>query len=166
MKYEVLIDGHPHQVELERADKGYACIVDGESFALDVAMTARDVLSIIHNGRNYEAKREYSLLGETHVIMGSERFLAEVRDPRSLRSRRAAAGAEAGPAKILAPMPGKIVRVLVAEGDPVEAGQGILVVEAMKMQNELKAPRAGRVTSVAVKTGDGVNAGTVLATVD
>ncbi len=166
MKYEVLIDGHPHQVELERADKGYECTVDGESFVLDVAMTARDVLSIIHNGRNYEAKREYSLMGETHIIIGSERFFAEVRDPRSLRSRRAAAGAQAGPAKILAPMPGKVVRLIAAEGDEVEAGQGIVVVEAMKMQNEIKTTKKGKVTRIAVKKASTVSAGDLLAIVE
>ncbi len=162
MKYEVLINGHSHQIDLERADKGYHATVDGEQFSLDVAMTARDVLSIIHEGRNYEAKREYSLMGETHLIVGSERFLAEVRDPRSLRSRRAAAGHEAGPAKILAPMPGKIVRLIAAEGDVVEAGQGLVVVEAMKMQNEIKAPKGGKVTKIAVKEASAVNAGDLL----
>ena len=146
--------------------RAYECTVDGETFALDVAMTARDVLSIIHNGRNYEAKREYSLMGETHIIVGSERFSAEVRDPRSLRSRRAAAGAEAGPAKILAPMPGKIVRLLVAEGDQVEAGQGLVVVEAMKMQNEIKATKNGKVTRIAVGEASAVNAGDLLAIVE
>jgi biotin carboxyl carrier protein len=166
MKYEVLIDGHLHQVELERAPQGYECTVDGEAFTLDVAMTARDVLSILHNGRNYEAKREYSLLGETHIIVGSERFAAEVRDPRSLRSRRAAAGHEAGPAKILAPMPGKIVRVIAAEGDEVEAGQGLVVVEAMKMQNEIKSTKKGTVTKIAVKENSAVNAGDLLAIVE
>ncbi len=166
MKYEVLIDGNLHQIELERADKGYQCLVDGEPFALNVVMTARDVLSIIHEGRHYEAKREYSLLGETHIIVGSERFRAEVRDPRSLRSRRAAAGAEAGPAKIIAPMPGKIVRLLVAEGEEVEAGQGLVVVEAMKMQNEIKATKKGKVTKIAVKEASAVNAGDLLAIVE
>ena len=166
MKYEVLIDGHSHQVELERADKGYQCTVDGEPFALDVVMTARDVLSIIHDGRHYEAKREYSLLGETHIIIGSERFAAEVRDPRSLRSRRAAAGVEAGPARIIAPMPGKIVRLIAAEGDEVEAGQGLVVVEAMKMQNEIKATKKGKLTKIAVKEGSAVNAGDLLAIVE
>ena len=166
MKYEVLIDGHSHQIELERVSNGYEATVDGEVFALDVAMTARDVLSIIHNGRNYEAKREYSLLGETHILMGSERFAVEVRDPRSLRSRRAATGQEAGPAKILAPMPGKIIRVLAAEGGEVEAGQGLVVVEAMKMQNEIKATKKGRVTRIAVKEGSAVNAGDLLAIVE
>jgi biotin carboxyl carrier protein len=166
MKYEVLIDGHSHQIELERVTNGYEATVDGEAFALDVAMTARDVLSIIHNGRNYETKREYSQLGETHIIVGSERFLAEVRDPRSLRSRRAAAGHEAGPAKILAPMPGKIVRVIAAEGDEVEAGQGLVVVEAMKMQNEIKATKKGKVTKIAVTENSAVNAGDLLAIVE
>jgi biotin carboxyl carrier protein len=166
MKYEILIDGHSHQVELERADKGYQCTVDGEPFALNVVMTARDVLSIIHDGRHYEAKREYSLLGETHIIVGSERFAAEVRDPRSLRSRRAAAGVEAGPARIIAPMPGKIVRLIAAEGDEVEAGQGLVVVEAMKMQNEIKATKKGKLTKIAVKENSAVNAGDLLAIVE
>ena len=166
MKYEVLIDGHLHQVELERADKGYECTVDGEPFTLDVVMTARDVLSIIHGGRNYEAKREYSLMGETHIIIGSERFAAEVRDPRSLRSRRAAAGTEAGPAKIIAPMPGKVVRIIAAEGDEVEAGQGLVVVEAMKMQNEIKSAKKGKVTKIAVHEASAVNAGDILAIVE
>ncbi len=166
MKYEVLIDGNLHQVELERADKGYQCKVDDEPFALNVVMTARDVLSIIHEGRHYEAKREYSLLGETHVIIGSERFAAEVRDPRSLRSRRAAAGAIAGPAKIVAPMPGKIVRVIASEGDEVEVGDGLLVVEAMKMQNEIKATKKGKITTLAVKEGFAVSAGELLAIVE
>ena len=166
MKYEVLIDGHPHQVELERAEQGYDCKVDGEAYELNVVMTARDVLSIIHKGRQYEAKREYSLMGDLHLIVGSERFAVEVRDPRSLRSRRAAAGHEAGPAKILAPMPGKIIRLLAIEGDEVEAGQGLVVVEAMKMQNEIKASKKGKVTRIAVKEGSAVNAGDLLAIVE
>jgi biotin carboxyl carrier protein len=166
MKYEILIDGHPHQVHLERSDKGYDCTVDGEVFNLDVVMTARDVLSIVHQGRQYEAKREYSLMGETHIIVGSERFAAEVRDPRSLRSRRAAAGGEAGPSKITAPMPGKIIRVVVSEGDEVEAGQPLVVVEAMKMQNEIKATKKGKVVKIAVKEASAVNAGDLLAIVE
>jgi biotin carboxyl carrier protein len=166
MKYEILIDGHPHQVHLERSAQGYDCTVDGEVFNLDVVMTARDVLSIVHQGRQYEAKREYSLMGETHIIIGSERFAAEVRDPRSLRSRRAASGGESGPSKIKAPMPGKIVRVVVAEGDEVEAGQPLVVVEAMKMQNEIKATKKGKVTKIAVKEASAVNAGDLLAIVE
>jgi biotin carboxyl carrier protein len=166
MKYDVLIEGNSHQVEMERTEKGFDCLVDGEAFSLDIVMTARDVLSILHNGHHYEAKREYSQLGETHIIVGSERFAAEVRDPRSLRSRRVAAGADAGPAKIFAPMPGIVIRLLVHQGDEVEAGQGVAVVEAMKMQNELKSSKKGRVTKVAVKAGAAVNAGDLLVIVE
>jgi biotin carboxyl carrier protein len=166
MKYEVLIEGNLHQVEIERTEMGFDCNVDGEAFSLDVVMTARDVLSILHNGHNYEAKREYSQLGETHIIVGSERFAAEVRDPRSLRSRRAAAGVEAGPAKIIAPMAGIVIRLLVKQGDEVEAGQGVAVVEAMKMQNELKSSKKGKVTRIAVKEAAAVNAGDLLAIVE
>jgi biotin carboxyl carrier protein len=166
MKYEVLIEGNPHRVEMKRTEKGFDCIVDDEPYSLDVVMTARDVLSILHNGRNYEAKREYSLQGETHIIVGSERFATEVRDPRSLRSRRAAAGGEAGPAKITAPMPGMVIRLLVDEGDEVEAGQGLAVVEAMKMQNEIRSSKKGKVTRIAVKEAAAVNTGDLLAIVE
>ncbi|HVV46038.1 MAG TPA: biotin/lipoyl-containing protein, partial [Bryobacteraceae bacterium] len=72
----------------------------------------------------------------------------------------------AGRASIAAAMPGKIVRILVSVGDEVAAGQGILVVEAMKMQNELKAPKDGRVTAIEVRENDSVNAGAVLATIE
>jgi biotin carboxyl carrier protein len=166
MKFEVLIEGNPQQVEMERTEKGFDCIVDGETFSLDVVMTARDVLSILHNGRHYEAKREYSLLGETYIIVGSERFATEVRDPRSLRSHRAAAGAEAGPVKIIAPMSGIVIRLLVSKGDEVEAGQGLAVVEAMKMQNEIVSTKKGKVTRIAVKEAATVNAGELLAIVE
>lgn len=166
MKYEVLVDGLSHLIDIERVEKGYQATVDAEAFSLDVAMTARDVLSIIHNGRHYEAKREYSLMGEMHVIVGSERFDVEVRDPRSLRSRRAAAGQESGPAKITAPMPGKVVRVLASVGDEVEAGQGVIVVEAMKMQNEIKSPKKGKVTKIAATESSLVNAGDLLAMIE
>src|SRR4051812_35881802 len=126
MIFEVLIEGKPHKVELEQKGNLWNCRVDDKELTLDASMTARDVLSILVDGKAYEVKREYSLSGETHVIIGSERFSAEVRDPRSLRSRRGAAGHGEGPQKIAAPMPGKVVRIMVAEGAEVEAGQGIL----------------------------------------
>lgn len=166
MIYEVSIDGTPHKVELERRGDQWRCQVDGHAYELDAAFTARDVLSILVGGKAYEVKREYSLTGETHVIIGSERFEAEVRDPRSLRSRRAAAGVGEGPQKIAAPMPGKVVRIMAPEKTEVEAGQGILVMEAMKMQNEIKSPKKGVVTKIAVAEGANVNAGDVMAIVE
>ena len=88
-----------------------------------------------------------------------------LRDPRALLNRRAA-GAGSGRQSIAAPMPGKIVRVLVAVGDAVEAGQGLIVVEAMKMQNEMKAPRAGVIVEVKVAPGATVTAGDPLVVIE
>jgi len=98
------------------------------------------------------------------IVIDGYRFEMEVRDPRRWSRKDAARGAD-GLETVAAPMPGKIVRVLVAPGDEVEAGQGLLVVEAMKMQNEMKASRAGRILSVTVKAGATVAAGEVLATI-
>ena len=166
MKYEVLIDGHAYQVSVDRTTMGYSCTVDGEPFELDVAPVARDVLSILHDGRSYEARREGSPTGESHVLVGGRRFRAELRDPRSLRSRRASLGAVAGPVGIHAPMPGKVIRLLAAAGDEVESGQGLLVVEAMKMQNEIRSTKKGKVVRMAVQEASAVNAGDLLAIIE
>ena len=105
------------------------------------------------------------MANDLHLWVGSTRFTAEVRDPRSLRGR-ARAGDDHGPRKITASMPGKVVRLLVREGDEVEAGAGVAVVEAMKMQNEIKSPKKGIVQKILVSEGAAVNAGDVLAIVE
>ena len=87
-------------------------------------------------------------------------------DPRRLRSGQNAGGPHHGVAQIVAPMPGKVVKVQVEAGATVEKGAGVVVVEAMKMQNEMKSPRTGTVVSINVKPGDTVNAGDVLAVLD
>ncbi|MGA2960732.1 MAG: biotin/lipoyl-containing protein [Candidatus Korobacteraceae bacterium] len=166
MTYDVIIDGTQHRVEIEPQGESWRCRVDGQEILVDAAFTARDVISLLVNHRAHEIKREYSMLGDTHIIIGSERFEAEVRDPRSLRSRRASAGVGEGPQKILAPMPGKVVRLMVAEKNEVEAGQGILVVEAMKMQNEIKSPKKGVVQKIMVAEGSRVNPGDTMAIVE
>jgi len=97
--------------------------------------------------------------------VGSVRFAAEVRDPRSFRGRVRVAD-DHGPKKLLAPMPGRVVRVLVSQGAEVEAGTGVLVVEAMKMQNEVKSPKKGTVQKILAAEGAAVNAGDVLAIVE
>ena len=118
------------------------------------------VYSVLADGASYEVR-----VDAAEVTVGSRRFAYELEDPRQWkRSGDAAAGH--GRAAILAPMPGKVVRILAAAGDEVEAGQGIVVVEAMKMQNEMKAPRAGRVAAIQVKENDSVVAGAVLAIID
>ncbi len=165
MQYDVIIDGKSFRMELTRTAGGWQCRLDGRTFAVDAVLTRPDVLSILLDGKSYEVKRERTP-GDTRVVVGSTRYAAEVRDPRSLRNRRAHAGFGEGPQKLVAPMPGKIVRVLLPEKSPVAAGQGVLVIEAMKMQNELKSPKQGVVQQILTREGAAVGAGEVLAIVD
>jgi biotin carboxyl carrier protein len=166
MTYDVVVDGKTHRLELTKGETTWLCKVDDQEIEVDAALTARDVLSVLVGGKAYEVKRERSLQGELHMVIGSARYAVEVQDPRSLRARRAAAGSEAGPQKVTAPMPGKIVRILVAEKDEVKAGQGIIVMEAMKMQNELKSPKDGRVQKITTSEGSTVNPGDTLAVIE
>ena len=166
MIYDVVINGNTHRVELNKNEHTWVCKVDDTMMEIDAAFTARDVISILLGGKAYEVKRERALSGETHMIVGSARYSSEVQDPRSLKTRRAKGGFEEGPQKLTAPMPGKIVRILVAEKGEVEAGQGVIVVEAMKMQNELKSPKKGVVSKVLVAEGATVNAGEALVIIE
>jgi biotin carboxyl carrier protein len=166
MTYDIIVDGKTHRVEVSRGEKLWSCNVDGQEMEVDAALTARDVLSVLLGGKAYEIKRERSLQGELHIVIGSARYAVDVQDPRSLRTRRAVAGADAGPQKIKAAMPGKIVRILVNEHDEVKAGDGVIVMEAMKMQNEVKSPKDGKVQKILTAEGSTVNAGDTLAIIE
>jgi biotin carboxyl carrier protein len=126
----------------------------------DIFEVEPGVYSVIDGMTSWEVR-----VAGSEITIGEHHFLFEIDDPRQWKRSRHAADTK-GRASIAAAMPGKIVRVLVAVGDEVAAGQGIMVVEAMKMQNELKAPRDGRVTAIEVKESDSVNAGAVLATIE
>lgn len=172
MTYDITItDGGgqatTHRVELRRSEDGLAwlCRVDGEPFAFDSAAAEADILSLLVGGQAYEVRRDGNG-ADMAVIVSGRRFAAEVTDPRSLRGRRAKAGSTDGPKKITAPMPGKVVRIVKPEGAEVEAGEGVIVIEAMKMQNELKAPKAGKVGKLLVGEGGAVNAGDTLAIIE
>jgi biotin carboxyl carrier protein len=125
----------------------------------DIVEVEPGVYSVIDGLSSWEVR-----VARNEIAIAGHRFPLAIDDPRQWKRSTHAAGAR-GRASIDAAMPGKIVRILVAVGDEVVAGQGIIVVEAMKMQNELKAPRNGRVTAIEVKENDSVNAGAVLATI-
>jgi len=164
MTYDVTIDGQNYKLELNRVDGRWNCSVDGKAVDVDAVLARPDVISLRIGNAAYEVKSER--IGEdVHIWVGSTRFAAEVRDPRSLRGRGRAHD-DRGPRKIVAPMPGKVVRILAAEGDEVEIGSGVAVVEAMKMQNEIKSPKKGKVQKILVEQGAAVNAGEVLAIVE
>lgn len=165
MIYEVTIDGKNYRLDLSRAEGRWQCRLDGREVDMDAVLTRRDVLSVLIDSKAYEIKREITPT-DMHLWVGSARYAAELRDPRSLRGRKGADADAQGPKKLVAPMPGKVVRVLAQEKDEVEAGQGVVVVEAMKMQNEIRSPKKGVMRKMLATEGANVNAGDVLAIVE
>lgn len=164
MLYDVTIDGKNYRLDLNRAGGGWSCRLDGREVRVDAILARADVLSLRIGNLAYEIKLE-RVASDWHLWVGSRRFAMEVRDPRSLRGRTRTAD-DHGPKKIVAPMPGKVVRLLVREGDEVEPRAGVAVVEAMKMQNEIKSPKKGTVQKILVGEGAAVNAGDVLAIIE
>jgi len=166
MKCELEIEGSVRSVEIVSADgatNGSICAhVDGREIEADVAQIARDIFSILLEGRPIEVRIEPAANGLV-AHAGDRQFHVRIADPREWRRGRAGAAELAGRQQVTAPMPGKIVRVLVAAGGTVQAGQGLLVVEAMKMQNEIVAPKSGTLEKVLVREGQTVNAGELLA---
>jgi biotin carboxyl carrier protein len=122
------------------------------------------VYSLLNKERAVEARVTAGPEGWI-VELGGHRITVEVEDPRELSNRAKGFGAE-GRQSVRSPMPGKVVRVLVEEGSIVEEGQGLVVVEAMKMQNEMKAPKSGKVIALAARAGASVTAGEVLVTLE
>jgi len=165
MIYQVTLNGVQHRVEISQREGALTITVDGKEVRPDVANPEPDVLSIVLGGKSYEIKRQSTPAG-TRIVIGDAVFDVEVSDPRSFRQRKRRGGSEEGPQKITSPMPGKVVRVLAPGGTEVEAGQGVIVIEAMKMQNELKSPKKGKVQKIVAKEGAAVNAGDVLAIIE
>jgi len=167
MIYDVTIDGTTFRLDLnlDRATGRWRCLVDGREVELDAVLPQPDVLSILIEGKAWQVRRE-RLASSLQIWVGDQSYAAEVSDPRSLRNRKARGDAGKGPRHLVAPMPGKVVRFLVEENAAVEAGQGVVVVEAMKMQNEIKSPKKGIVLKLSVSEGAAVNAGDVLAIVE
>jgi|SRR6202050_1496223 len=164
MLYDVTIDGKNYRLDLNHAEGRWSCRLDGRDLEVDAVLARPDVLSLRIENMAYEIKLERGA-NDLYLWVGDARFAAEVRDPRSLRGRTRA-GDDHGPRKIVAPMPGKVVRLMVREGNEVEPGAGVAVVEAMKMQNEIKSPKKGTIRKILVREGSTVNAGDVLAIVE
>ena len=170
MKYEVQLNGQSGKttriVELERNASAWRILLDGQPIEADAVEIAPYTLSILLNGQSYEIRVSPVPEGKLKLQTGTHEFTAEVIDPRAWSGRRHGHVEAEGRQQIIAPMPGKIVRLLVKAGDHVEIGQGLLVVEAMKMQNEIRSPKSGTVERVLAKEGQAVNAGEVLAWVE
>ncbi|HXJ05743.1 MAG TPA: biotin/lipoyl-containing protein [Candidatus Acidoferrum sp.] len=153
-------------VELVRDADRWKISLDGRVVDADVVEIDRNTLSVLLEGESYDVRFAQSPEGVLNIQADLQEFTAEVDDPRAWRGRQHGALETEGRQQVVAPMPGKVIRLLVQAGEKVEAGQGLLVVEAMKMQNEIRSPKNGIVERLQVKEGQPVNAGEVLAWVE
>lgn len=169
MRFDVHLDGpggkRKRTVELEPSGTGYSITLDGQPLQADAALVAPGTVSVLIGGQAFEMHVTPSFDGVVKLQSGPHEFTAELRDPRAWQGRRHGVLEAEGRQQIIAPMPGKVIRLLVNPGDDVEAGQGLVVVEAMKMQNEIRSPKKGRVERLQVKEGQAVNTGEILCVV-
>ena len=166
MKYEIVIDGASRSVEFTPPANGSSRVkftIDGRQIAACAVPLSSGAYSILLDGRSLEVTVEENSDGFLVRVNGRE-FQAQVADPRSWRRPHGSGVELEGRQQLVAPMPGKIVRVLATVGQQVSAGDGLLVIEAMKMQNEIRSPKSGTVEKLASE-GQTVNSGEVLAIV-
>jgi len=161
MKLNVEVDGTSREVEFTRDGSTVTATVDGREYVLNASEPEPGVFLLKHEGRVFEA---YGT--DTSVTVAGWTFETKVIDPKRLRGSGLAADSEHGHAEIRTAMPGKVVRILKASGDAVTKGEGVIVVEAMKMQNELKSPKDGTIGDIKVAEGATVGAGDVLVVID
>ena len=166
MKITVEINGEPLEVEVKVEDAHATASVAGRSYDLEVSEPEKGTYLFKHNGRVLEAGVTPAATGGYSVNVNRTDFEAVVIDPKRLRGSTAAGALDSGKAEIKTAMPGKVVRLIVANGDAVEKGDGVVVVEAMKMQNELRAPKSGNIVEIKVNEGDTVGAGDVLVVIE
>ena len=155
MKYITTLDGKEYLIEI--VDEHHVA-VNGQTLRVDFEpVSGQPVFSLIVDGKSYEAY-VYAGEDELQVLLRGRLYPVKVEDEREKRLRAAAGGKveEAGEFHLKAPMPGLVVALPVNEGQAVEKGQVLVILESMKMQNELRSPRAGTVTRVRVKPGEGV----------
>ena len=155
-----------YSVEIEELGKSvYRVSIDGNEFLVDGKKTGRSSYSLIVDNRSFEVDVDNSE-DEYRVLVDGRNYRVNLMDERRVRVGTQSGIQLEGSQKISVPMPGKVIAVLVAEGDTVEKEQGLIIVEAMKMENEVKSPIAGTVKQIKVKAGETVDGGTVLVIVE
>jgi len=168
MKLQAELAGKLHQIELIRNDETVSVLIDDLSYKVEVSEPEPNVYLIKKDGKIFEAYVAPTDQPDQpkKVTINGREFEVCLIDPKRLRGFAGAGELADGLAEIKTAMPGKVVRLLLGAGAAVEKGDGVLVVEAMKMQNELKSPKTGSVKEVRVTEGDTVSAGDILALIE
>ncbi|MFN0112586.1 MAG: biotin/lipoyl-containing protein [Blastocatellia bacterium] len=166
MKLELDIDGRTIAADFVAINGSAELKLGEQTHSAEISQPEPGFFVVRMNNRVYRCAVEKAPGGATEVIVNGQRIPVTVRDKKRLRGNAGAGANASGKATLISPMPGKIVRVLLSVGDEVAANQGVLVVEAMKMQNEVQASKAGKITEIRVVEGQTVNSGETLAVIE
>jgi biotin carboxyl carrier protein len=168
VKYQATLDREAHELDVTARGEGlYEVVLDGTTYHVDAHRLVHGAVSLIVDHASYSVEFEEHEDGRMNVMVRDHVFGIEVLDERALRLRGAGSRFTLeGPQTVTAPMPGKVVKLLVKVGDEVTEGQGLVVVEAMKMENELGSPKAGKVKEITAREGTSVEGGAPLVVVD
>ena len=172
MQYDIDIGGRIRRVVVQRVHRSsgtFTVSIDGREWSVDAGRVDGRSLSLLIEGTGRQMSHEVTITpdpsGQLNVSVGSVPMVLSLNTGRRSRRRGEGGQAGAGPQRVVAPMPGKIVRVLVSPGDEVRARQSLMVIEAMKMENELRAGRDGLVMEMHAREGQSVEAGGLLAVI-
>jgi biotin carboxyl carrier protein len=168
MKLQAEIGDNKLDIDITREDGKVFAQIDDRKYELEASEPEPNVFLIKNGGKIYQVyvSPQQNKNGRTNVTVGTNEFEVKLIDPKRLRSSGADLEHGDGAAEIKTAMPGKVVRILVSAGDEVAKGDGVIVVEAMKMQNEMKSPKDGVISEIKVAEGDTVSAGDVLVVIE
>jgi biotin carboxyl carrier protein len=168
MQYQAIINGETVEVEFERTASGIEATVGGRKYSLEASTVRPGIFLLNWGSRSIEVSvlPTDDISSVFTVSVEGRRIPVEILDGRRMLERKTRSSDRGGASEVRSPMPGKIVRVLMAEGAGVVVGQGVVVMEAMKMQNEIKSSTAGRIQKIAVVEGETVRSGDLIAIVE
>jgi biotin carboxyl carrier protein len=168
MKLNAEVEGEKLSVEVRREGGRVFAEVGGRRYELEARGVGAGEYLLLRDGHVYECRvgQSKGRGSPLSVTVGAHEYDVTLTDTKHLRGAGVAHAHDSGRAQVTAPMPGKVVRVMVEAGQQVEAGQGVVVVEAMKMQNELKSPKGGTIAELRAEPGATVNAGDVLVVIE
>ncbi len=162
MKLQAELNNEKHEIEIKRDGEKVFAKVDEREYELEASEVERDVYLFKYNNRVFQTY----VAPNGMVNLGNHQFEVSIIDPKRLRGSGSSEANAAGSSEIKTAMPGKLVRILVEVGAEIKQGEGVLVVEAMKMQNEMKAPKDGIIKEIRFAEGATVNAGDILAIIE
>lgn len=165
MKLQAEVNGKKHEIELTRGDEAVVATIDGRRYEVDSSEPENDVFLLKIQNTVNEARVSPNAGNAYHVRLGTVEFDIKLVDPKRLRGSAAGEDSNSDISEIRTAMPGKVVRIITPSGTEVKKGDPVIVVEAMKMQNEMKSPKDGIVKDIRASEGSTVNAGDVLAVI-